>query len=101
MIKRISFGFSSRNCFIEFLFIHHSVIANFIRQLEADDGAFAGRNILEVVPCSAFGSDPFGIYRINTTSDNAIVEGIFDVRSLVLSSPKLCEIGLIFGEEHL
>lgn len=101
MIEGIGFSFSSRNGIIEFFFIHHSFVANFIRQLEADDCAFAGRYILKVVPCSAFGSDSFRIHRISTAFDNTFVKSIFDVSSFVLTSPKLGEIGLILGEKHL
>jgi hypothetical protein len=101
MVKSIGFGFSPCNSIIEFFFIHDPVVANFIRQFEADDCAFSGRNVLEIIPCCAFGPHSFRIHGFNATFDNPFVECILDERSFVLSSPEFGEIGLVFSKQHL
>jgi hypothetical protein len=101
MVKSICLALPPVNNVIKFLLIDIPVMADFPSQFEAHDSTLASRNVLEVIPCTRFGSESFRIDSVNTTIDDTLVKCVFDVRSFILSTPEFPEIGLVLREKHL
>jgi len=100
-IERISLRFPFGNHIIKFRFIEIAIIANFVCQFESNDSTLSGRNVSGLVPCSAFGAEPFGVDGVDSRLDDTFVESIFDVGTFVFPSPKFRKVRLILREKHL
>src|SRR5277367_6323182 len=100
-IECIRLSFPLGNHIIKFRFIKIPIVANFVCQFETNDGTLSGGNVLEIIPCSAFCTKPFGVDGVHSRLNDTFVERIFDIWTFVLSSPKFREISLVLGEKHL
>jgi hypothetical protein len=98
-IERIGLRFPLGNHIIKFRLIE--IAANFVCQFESNDSTLSGGNVLEIVPCSAFGAKAFGVDGVDSRLNDTFVESIFDVLTFVFSSPKFREVRLILREKHL
>ena len=94
-IERIDLRFPLGNHIIKFCFIEIAVVANFVCQFESNDNALSGRNVSELIPCSAFGAEPFGVDGVESRLNDDVERSRF--RTMIERNESFVFIFFVFG----